>query len=725
NIRTYSPLDHKGLHVSGDVGRGFVDLGDGTVENYAVRGSWANDSFGISGSFSRFQFEQETDNSEPRFDDIGITQLRLTKYQTLRRTESFSGKVQWQPADSLRLSASYLDTKFKDFELRNQFRFQYNRAFSGTRNFETADLVGVPMDGLFQDGIYENGVKLAVFNADYENDGWEVVGDVAYTKTIFDTTTPLVTMNTSTALGAPTVENAERFPSLQLDVNAVAGGIPFATLFDTVLVDGVPTRGARQDFIDQRQFTRELAGEFSSSLRTESWTGKLAVEREWSNLGADAKLSFGLQFDDRSQDSTVFNQLLADGTTRGTLDLASAADALGVTWTPFDFITRDAWDTGFPFGFNATYMDNRGLFQQFNAIQDAARAANEAGTGNFAVISPDQSLFNTVDERVIAGYLMNRWQWDRHTIVAGVRIENTEIETQGSALIGATQTPVSFSSEETRVFPSLHYNFEATDDIKLRAAFITGQARPSLNDMRATVTINDAAQTISGGNVEARPETAYGVDVSAEWYFAPGAILSISGYHREVDGVLFDASTTITDGRFDSEGVSRDGFIFSSVLNGGDGHLSGVELVYNHAWTFLPGALSGFGFTGSVALNTGSFRTPDGIKTDFPGTSDSIISGSLFYEKYGLSARVLYQTRSAWLDEVFPSGSTANANLFWARSTRVDASIRYQITDNFSVYADGTNLTDERGVRFQGSPDRPFEVEGFGRRFLFGVRANF
>jgi outer membrane receptor protein involved in Fe transport len=51
--------------------------------------------------------------------------------------------------------------------------------------------------------------------------------------------------------------------------------------------------------------------------------------------------------------------------------------------------------------------------------------------------------------------------------------------------------------------------------------------------------------------------------------------------------------------------------------------------------------------------------------------------------------------------------------------------MRYDITKNFALYADINNMTDERGTRYQGTPNRPYEIEGFGRRFLFGVRANF
>jgi outer membrane receptor protein involved in Fe transport len=55
----------------------------------------------------------------------------------------------------------------------------------------------------------------------------------------------------------------------------------------------------------------------------------------------------------------------------------------------------------------------------------------------------------------------------------------------------------------------------------------------------------------------------------------------------------------------------------------------------------------------------------------------------------------------------------------------VEFSGRYQVNDYVTLYADINNLTNERGLRFQGTRDRPYELEYFGRRFLFGVRARF
>ena len=132
--------------------------------------------------------------------------------------------------------------------------------------------------------------------------------------------------------------------------------------------------------------------------------------------------------------------------------------------------------------------------------------------------------------------------------------------------------------------------------------------------------------------------------------------------------------------------------------------------------------LSGFGVDSSLTFLDGEFTTPDGRKTGFPGTSKRIASVTAFYEKYGLSARLSYQRRSAWLDEV---GAAAASDFWWQASERLDFSARYQIGPNYSVFVDANNLTDEEGFRWQGDRSRPYEQEGFGRRFLAGVRLNF
>ncbi|MFN3524305.1 MAG: TonB-dependent receptor [Phenylobacterium sp.] len=730
NIATFSPLSQPGFHGNFDAGGGYVDMGDGPVKQYSGRLSWSDGTWGVSLIGSHYEFRQHTNNAEPRFDDVGVTQLRIAKYIITRQTLSYSGKVEYQPDDNNKFTLSHLNTQFDDYEERNQYRFQYNRAWSGTRNFETADLVGVPMDATFEYGKYSNGVSFTDLHGEHDWSGWNVDWHVAYTTTEFNTYTPETGMSTSTALNAPTLANAALLPSMHLVVNAISEGIPFATLYDTVNVNGVLVRGERRTALDQSTtaFPLQYATEFTSTFETEAKTAKFDVSREWTSFGADSKFSAGFQYDSRKQDNYSTALVRPDGTVvsgnASGLNLATAAAQLGLPWTPEAFITGNPWIDPWPLGFTVNYIHNPALDYQLQQIMTAAKAANANGA-NYAVFAADPRSVNTVEEKVAAAYAMNRWAWGRSTLTAGLRVEHTQIDTTGFATRGSTRTPISLSSEDTKVFPSLHYNFDYSDTLKLRAALISGQARPSLADMRATVSVNDTSQTVSGGNPELVPESAYGLDLSAEWYFAPSSLLAVSAYHREVKDVLFDSTSIVGDTSYNFDGVDRSTYTFSSVANGGDGHLTGLEFVYNQPWTFLPGPLSGFGIQGSLAFTKGEFDTPEGESVEFPGTSDRITNVTLFYEKYRLSARLSWQHRTPWLDEVFPSGSSANQNLYWAEQQRVDFSARYQVNEYLSLFMDANNLTDETGVRYQGSENRPYEVENFGRKFLFGVRATF
>src|SRR3546814_5532858 len=101
--------------------------------------------------------------------------------------------------------------------------------------------------------------------------------------------------------------------------------------------------------------------------------------------------------------------------------------------------------------------------------------------------------------------------------------------------------------------------FDATDRLKLRAAFISGAARPNFVNQRATVTINDAVglQTVTGGNPALKPERAFGGDASVEWYFAPSSLLSASGFYRKVKDTLFDSTSIVGDDRYNLNGLDR------------------------------------------------------------------------------------------------------------------------------------------------------------------------
>lgn len=712
NIRTYSALDNPGFNALLDAGLGFVDLGDGPQRQYSARVSWGDERFGAVLAGSHYFFEQQTDNAEPRYDATGLANIRNAKYVIERETNSLSGKFEFSPAEGHRLTLSSLYTEFLDHELRNQYTFDFARG-TGSRDFTNGELATVPVTGAFEEGDYENSTHLTVLNGRHEVGAWNLGWDLAYTETQSVTDLPIINQSASN-------------PSLRPSVRFSPGkaGLPIIRLFDSVPSGpDAFALGAERTHLNQFAFDTETLTAYMMGSETKSYTAKLDLAREWSSFGAAATLKFGAQYDDRtSSDPGQWALLRPDGTS-GSLSLRPAAATLGVEWTPSLFVTRDRIDEDFNRGYAANYIDNRGMRNQLDALLDAARTANAAGA-NFAVPRPNEALANEVEEQIAAAYTENTWKFDRHAFTAGVRVERTSVDSSGIATSGSSLTAVDVENEHTFVFPNLHWSFDVSEDVKIRAAYVTGAARAPFSDQRATVTINDAVgfQTVSGGNPDLKPERAQGGDASIEWYLGTAAILSANGFYRDVRDVLFDSVSAVSDERFNFDGVDRRGYRYSTTLNGSDGELYGTELAYYQPWDFLPGALSGLGIQSSIAFVDGQFETPSGREVGFPGTSKRITNIALFYEKYDLIARLGWQHRTKWLDDI--SGD-ASADLYWEAQERWDLSVRYQLLDTMSVFADINNLTDELGIRYQGIRSRPYEVEGFGRRYMFGLRMTF
>lgn len=119
-------------------------------------------------------------------------------------------------------------------------------------------------------------------------------------------------------------------------------------------------------------------------------------------------------------------------------------------------------------------------------------------------------------------------------------------------------------------------------------------------------------------------------------------------------------------------------------------------------------------------------------KIPLPGASDLSYDVSVYYERYGLSARLAYRYRTEWGQSVGEhqvlNGATVpvtNGDVYWDDDEELDISIRYRINDNFEWTFDAVNLTNDPGRRFAAEPGKPIEYERFGRRYIMGVNFTF
>lgn len=705
NIVTASPFDRRGAHVSGDIGYGEMQLGDGPQRQGSIRGSWSNDKFGVVAALAHYRRNQTTDNREITWNRDGDLDtpddFSFRSYRLERENNAAQLGLEYRPDSGGRIFFNSLYSEFIDREQRNQYDFQLSRARTQTaanRGADSGFVDGAAYTGSWEYGRYYSDTFANTLGGDHDWADTSIKWRLNYTHTDAGAYLPLIQQN---------------FGRLSLVYSGATSGIPDLDLYTTSGSGTTYARGTALSALPQTGSQADVLIPIVYATDTDAWTGQVDIARDWTSFGADATFKAGVKYDMRKATGNTFS-----GVPGATPVLQSLAAQTGGTWSVTPRITNAQWTSDFARGWGVNYVDNIGLRQDLDAL---LAKATSAGLYNAAAAVQPQDRF-AVDENILSAYAQNKWTLGKWEVLAGLRVESVDLESRGVVASGSSLTPLTAKQSYTDLFPSLHVNYEVTDDVQARFALISGVARPSFGEIRTSVSVNDASETVSGGNPDLKPERAFGFDTALEWYLPGAGLLAASAFYRRIDDVLYDSVATIRDDRYDVGTLDRTGYTYSTTLNGSDGKMAGIELAYMQQWRFLPGPLSGFGFQGNVTFLDGEFKTPEGVKSAFPGLSDTLVNASIFYEKYGLSARLSYQWRNDWLDE--PSVD-ATDQTYWAATEQLDLSLRYQVRDGVTVYFDASNLTDEVGMRYQGHANRPIEAEGVGRRFMGGVRFNF
>ncbi|KTE16978.1 TonB-dependent receptor [Sphingopyxis sp. H115] len=708
DLKTYSPLDAgRGFHITGDLGYGFMDQGGGEQRQGSLRASWSNDVIGVVLGGSHYRRKQLTDNREVgAYDANGPTEFDIRQYQIERWNNGLFGGIEVAASPELRLFAKAIFTEFNDDEQRNQYEFQLNRAASGTRSIDSGDLVGVPLRGSFNYGEYRNRNYIATLGGDYEgDDGLTANFRLNYTKTDNSTYLPLVQSSTS-GLASPSLTYDNSDPRF-----------PVVTLYSTVDNAGVLERGPALTNFDQGILS--VGGTYMIDARQETeadaYTAKLDLAKAFDS---GLTLKGGLYYADRKVAGNNFSFA-------NLAFLGALGSAVGQPFDVNSYVTGTPWDTQFPLGVTLNYVDNRRMRADIDALLETLEGA---GLFDPAASIPATDLYDQ-KEKTLAGYAIAQIERDALTINGGVRIEHYKLDNSGTANIDGTLTALAVERDYTDFFPSLNMRYEAGDDLVLRLAGQRGVSRPAYGAIRVGASINDTTTPgeIGGGNPGLKPEYTWGLDASVEYYLPGNGILSVAGFYRWVDNVFYQSQQPVGSDVFNSGGVDRSNYLLSSTFNGENGKLYGVEFNFQNQFDFLPSPFDGLGFQGNLTLLDGEFDIPAaggnaaqrGIA--FQGLSDTIANASLFYEKYGFSARVSYQWRSDWLDTLGGLGSGEYRKGY----ENLDISLRYAVNDNLTVFADLANLTDEVYLAYSGSTAFPTEVEQIGSRYLFGLRFNF
>ncbi len=394
----------------------------------------------------------------------------------------------------------------------------------------------------------------------------------------------------------------------------------------------------------------------------------------------------------------------------------------------------------------------------------------------FAYPDQPEASPNTTDvtETTLAGYLMANFESELFGYPVGgnfgVRVVNTEVEAVGyrteyeivtdaggflsmQAVPGAALERVSVTDDYTEVLPSFNIVMDLTDELILRGGIFRGMSRADPSDLGFSrsfavntaddiTDVDDLINNVAGfGNPRTQPLLSWNYDLALEWYPDADTILAAGVYFKRFQGGFEQARSTETF-IVDGQPVPAD---FTVTQTSGDkAELYGFEFTGSYRFSSLPGIWGGLGGKlsynyahsdfifedslygrvvilnddGSVFTQTSRIVEPGNI----PGFSEHVFSGQLYWEIGDFDTQLIYKYRSEYFQPYTSNGTRLR---FVGDVGVLEARASYQLTDDIKLTLEGINLLDEPKNQYFFVRDDLGEVNSYGPRIFFGVRAKF
>ena len=333
----------------------------------------------------------------------------------------------------------------------------------------------------------------------------------------------------------------------------------------------------------------------------------------------------------------------------------------------------------------------------------------------------------TIDENVFAAYMMGTWETGRATIVAGLRYEQTELDSRGNEveLIEEDQNGPGNPPEDTLIvntvqssrsygdlLPSANIRFDFSENVVGRASIYRSVVRPRVEDVAFRVAIEDGEGEL--GNPALDPYRAWSIDASIAFYPTELSVVSGGVFHKRIDDFIF--VQTLDDYEF----LNRTFDEAIIALNGEEATVLGFEFTYQQHFGFLGAPFDAF----LVGLNY-TYVDSEGNTGDrdinLPKQAGNIGSFTLGYDKHGLDVRLAMKYRDSYVDELVEPG----LDRYTADNLRWDLTAKYGISDNWQIYAEIANLGDEPEYYHAGrSGVRVLQYDEFGTTSAIGFQYN-
>jgi TonB-dependent receptor len=326
----------------------------------------------------------------------------------------------------------------------------------------------------------------------------------------------------------------------------------------------------------------------------------------------------------------------------------------------------------------------------------------------------------------------------------GVRVVKTDVFTRAQVTnipVGggaSTIIPNEKTASYTNALPSLNLTGYLTSKTLLRFGYSKGITRPDPGSLNPVISVDQVNGTGGIGNAALKPQKADSFDISLEHYFSAINYVSANFFYKKINGFFSGISTcqTVTTAPPYSGTIANNcptgQYLLTQTVNAQKGFAKGVEIAGQtfFDYGFVPDFLKHFGAAASytyVDTKNPIFLGGVLVNTQQPFVSKNSYSVAGLYENGGISARLVYTYRSAFI--LFGNSANPIDGRYIKGYGLLDASVNFKLPANFSLSLNASNLMNAAPNRYVGEPGISTNVErqhfDNGRNFSATLRYSF
>lgn len=320
------------------------------------------------------------------------------------------------------------------------------------------------------------------------------------------------------------------------------------------------------------------------------------------------------------------------------------------------------------------------------------------------------------------------------------RVRRPEAGTAGSLQeLGLVLQERAFKADRSYdgVYPSVHLIYSISNDLYLRFAYAKTFGRPDYAQIIPNTDIDeDDSNPENPGTIEIRntalkPWTGDNYDLSLEYYFKDGGLVTAGVFQKDLSGFWGTRTGTLDAALAQELGLDSRyiGWGVSTTINSGEAKIEGMEVNFIRPLTFLPG----WGKYFTIKANGTKLRLSGEKATDFRGFIEETGNFNIGFNKSPFSANLTFNYRGRQKNAPQTGAQYGADNGFYeyyAPRTFVDVSGEMKISKNMALFIGVRNLLNKQQVLERYNDQTPdyakgFRYEEFGVACSIGIKGTF